>query len=76
VTWVFFDRNERLWIARRAGVSDVGTVADLVLTVRTDARIVDASRGEHPGVSFGDERTAVLAFRHSSSNYYLAINRL
>ena len=65
MTWVFVDRNECSRIACRAGLADVSTVADFILTVWTYAWLVDAAWGEHSCVSFGNERATVLAFRHS-----------
>jgi hypothetical protein len=59
------DRFQPSAAPRRPGLADVGTVPDLVLTPRTDARFVDPVGGEYPSIVCRDECTAVLAFRHT-----------
>lgn len=53
-----------LLLAGCACLADVGTVAELVLTVRTDPDGVHAVRCEHADVRFGHVRITVLAMGH------------
>jgi hypothetical protein len=53
-----------LVVARRAGLSHVATVADLVLAVRAYSGVLYAPRCEHPSICIRDEGPAVLTFRH------------
>lgn len=54
----------RLVVPRRPGLPNLGPVADLVLTLRADARVLHPTRREDARVRVGYERPAVLAFRH------------
>jgi hypothetical protein len=46
------------------GVADLTIIADLVLTIRTDAHGVEFGWGEHPNVIARDEPLTVLAGWH------------
>jgi len=62
---------QKLSAARRAGLTDVGPVANLVFTLWTDTWFLDAVRCENTSVVGRHERTAVLTFRHTSSVHVL-----
>lgn len=53
-------------VPRGTGLTDLAPVAYLVLTIRTDAWVVDASWGEYSRVRLRYKRPAVLTFRHFS----------
>lgn len=53
-----------LVVPRGAGLPNLAPVADLVLAIGADSRIVDAAWREHPRVRFRDKGPTVLTFRH------------
>lgn len=50
--------------ARLPCVSNLGSLAEFILTVRTDTRVLDVSWCKDTRVRLGDEPTTVLALRH------------